>query len=381
MTGPRILSVADSRPLVAGLVWRPARTGPFPNIEIARTPGLVLRHGSRTACLDGSARAEGAGALLIAMARQLLSHPAGAASGDRIPPGLWILIAILPAASAPADTEYWMAAADITRKDPDTDPKAGTGGNTGARPETGFGGMIGRITARRAGRRAPGLSDVLPVPGPEEIHAGQDALLGAVSGLVRTTAPTGIAVTDLDGVGGGEDAGAGLCAALETRLHGDRTILTDRDGMSPDGPALPVLHLTGARTSGAAGGDAPTFRPRTALSPARLGGIGTGLAGALALFLAAPPLLGALFAPAPPPAPDMVQVAPAPGSFAAACVETLGGGWPRIAGWKVAARGCALPGHVPQSGSLHKSDYIVRLVRTLREHLRFQSDFWSLRAL
>ena len=32
-------------------------------------------------------------------------------------------------------------------------------------------------------------------------------------------------------------------------------------------------------------------------------------------------------------------------------------------------------------GSLHKSDYIVRLVRTLREHLRFQSDFWSLRAL
>ncbi len=35
----------------------------------------------------------------------------------------------------------------------------------------------------------------------------------------------------------------------------------------------------------------------------------------------------------------------------------------------------------PRLGSLHKSDYIVRLVRTLREHLRFQSDFWSLRAL
>ena len=35
----------------------------------------------------------------------------------------------------------------------------------------------------------------------------------------------------------------------------------------------------------------------------------------------------------------------------------------------------------PDMGSLHKSDYIVRLVRTLREHLRFQSDFWSLRAL
>ena len=36
---------------------------------------------------------------------------------------------------------------------------------------------------------------------------------------------------------------------------------------------------------------------------------------------------------------------------------------------------------IEKMGSLHKSDYIVRLVRTLREHLRFQSDFWSLRAL
>lgn len=32
-------------------------------------------------------------------------------------------------------------------------------------------------------------------------------------------------------------------------------------------------------------------------------------------------------------------------------------------------------------GSLHKSDFIVRLVRTLREHLYFQPVFWSLRAL
>lgn len=32
-------------------------------------------------------------------------------------------------------------------------------------------------------------------------------------------------------------------------------------------------------------------------------------------------------------------------------------------------------------GSLHKSDVIVRLVQTLREHSRFQSDFWPLMAL
>lgn len=32
-------------------------------------------------------------------------------------------------------------------------------------------------------------------------------------------------------------------------------------------------------------------------------------------------------------------------------------------------------------GSLHKSDFIVRLARTLREHSWFQSDFWPLRAL
>ena len=32
-------------------------------------------------------------------------------------------------------------------------------------------------------------------------------------------------------------------------------------------------------------------------------------------------------------------------------------------------------------GSLHKSDIIVRFVRTLEEHLRLQPVFWSLRAL
>ena len=351
MTGPRTLSVPDSFPLVACLVWRPARTGPLPDIEIARTPGLVLHHGPRTACLDGSAGAEGAGALLIALAHRLLSHPAATASGDRVPPaGLWILIAILPDTWLAADTEYWMAPVDISRTGSDTDPKAGTGGNTGARPETGLGRMIGRITARRAGRGASGLPDLLPVPGPEEIHATQDALLDAVSGLVRTTAPTGIAVTDLGDADGTEDAAADLCAALETRLHGDRTILTGSDGMSPDGPALPVLHLTGGVAAGAAGSAMPTFRHRRALSPARLGGIVTGLAGVVALSLVAPPLLAALFAPDAPPAPDMVRAAPAPGSFASACVGTLGGGWPRMAGWNVAARGCALPGHVPQSG-------------------------------
>ncbi len=53
----------------------------------------------------------------------------------------------------------------------------------------------------------------------------------------------------------------------------------------------------------------------------------------------------------------------------------------RIALLSLARQMDELEKEIAELGSLHKSDIIVRLARTLREHSRFQSDFWPLRAL
>lgn len=302
MTGPRIIDLPPGVRLAAGVTWRSVPHGlraqlpgsPVGPSLLPGDPGCVLRVGSRFAQLDAALSGEGAGALLVALARGLADRPKPAA------PGLWLLAAEVPAADgAPG---HW----------------------------------LGQVTLAEA---AEGESlAVQPVPAPEELHADREAFLSAIADIASVTALAGVAVG-----GSGGKARAALVKDVKACLSKGQGARTDRS-------APPVVTVDAAPDPG------PVFVRRKAV-PRRVLALGGGaIAAALVSALVLPALVERLFRETAAPAPAMVAAVSERGAFASACTSALAAWWPRIVGWTAAERGCALADSIPPFGAPTPSD-------------------------
>ena len=298
MTGPRIVDFPSGARLAAGVTWRSVPHGlrallsgsPVGPSLLPGDPGCVLRIGERFAQLDASVSGAGADSLLVALARGLADRP----KAPR--PGLWLLVAELPAADG--EPGHWLGETALVES------------------------AEGKAAA------------VQPVPAPEELHADREGFLAAIEEIASITALAGVAVAS--------SSGGKARAALVKEV---KACLATGQGAGTDRLAPPVVTVDAARDPG------PVFVHRKAV-PRRtyaIGGVAAAAAVAAAVVL---PVVvkGLLSEPAPPP-PAMVAAAPERGAFAAACTSALAEWWPRIVGWTAAERGCALADSLPPFGA------------------------------
>lgn len=302
MSGPRIIDLPSGTRLAAGVTWRSVPQGfrallpgsPVGPSLLPGDPGCVLRIGERFAQLDAQIAGEGAGSLVVALARGLADRPKPAG------PGLWLLAAELPAADG--EPGHW----------------------------------LGEIALVEGAEGDPVAAQ--PVTAPEELHADREAFLSAIADIASTTALAGVAV--------GGTAGKAR-TALVKEVKG-RLATVQGDG--EDRPAPPVVAVDAARDPG------PVFVRRKSV-PRRayvIGGVAT--AAALAAAVIFPAVVKGLLSEPAAPAPVMVAAAPERGAFAAACTSALAEWWPRIVGWTAAERGCALADSLPPFGAPTPSD-------------------------
>lgn len=298
MTGTRLIDHASGARLAAGLTWRNVPQGlraampgsPVGPSLLPGDPGCVLRIGDRFARTETQPPAEGAGSLLVAMARGLV---AGKDAG-RVRPGLWLFAAELPAVDG--EPGHWLGQAMLNQE--------------------AEGGPFG----------------IQPVPGPEELHPDREGFLSALADIAAVTTLAGVAV-------GGPAAKARGALAKEART------LFAGQGAAGDRSSLTVLVAEPDPANG------PGFVRQKAV-PRRVVALGAVAAAAgLAALLVLPAAMNRLFREPAPPPPEMVAAAPAPGAFAAACTSALAEWWPRIAGWEAVERGCALAESLPRAGA------------------------------
>ncbi|MXY15620.1 MAG: hypothetical protein F4Y57_01065 [Acidobacteria bacterium] len=297
MTGPRIIEFPSGTRLAAGVTWRSVPQGlrallpgsPVGPSLLPGDPGCVLRIGERFAQLDASLSGEGAGSLLVALARGLAdrSKPPG--------PGLWLLVAELPASDG--EPGHWLGEIALV-EGAEGDPVA-----------------------------------VQPVPAPEELHADREGFLSAIADIASITALAGVAV----GSSGGK--------ARTSLVKDVKACLSKGHGAGTDRPAPPVVTVDAAQDPG------PVFVRQKAV-PRRayvIGGVAA--AAALAAAVVLPAVVKGLLSEPAPPAPAMVAAVPEQGAFAVACTSALAEWWPRIVGWTAAERGCALADSLPPFGA------------------------------
>ena len=295
MSGPRLVDHPSGVRLAAGVTWRRVPKGlramlpgsPVGPSLLPGDPGCVLRAGDRFARLDGTLPREGAGSLLVALARGLADGPKG--SG----PGLWLLAAELPAEDG--GPEHWLGEVTLVKGD-EGEPVA-----------------------------------VQPVPAAEELHGDREGFLSAIADIVAITPLAGIAV-------GGVTAKARAALVREVKA-------CIAEGPGADRPAPPVVGVAPAADPG------PAFIRRKAVPRRAyaIGAVAVAATLATAVFLPAV-VRGLLTGPAPT-APVMVAAAPEPGAFASACTAALADWWPRVALWSAAERGCALADSLPPFGA------------------------------
>ena len=295
MTGPRIIDLPSGARLAAGVTWRSVPQGfrgllpgsPVGLSLFQSDPGCVLRAGDRFARLDGALPGEGAGSMLVALARGLVDGPKEA------DPGLWLFAAELPETAG--EPRHW----------------------------------LGEVTLVEGAEGEPVV--VLPVPAPEELHGDREAFLSAISDIVAITALAGIAVGGATG-----KARTALVDEVNARIAA---------GPGADRAAPPVLAVTPAPDPG------PAFIRRKAVPRRAYAIGGVAVAATLAAAVVLPAVVRGLFSEPAPPAPAMVVAAPEPGAFAAACTAALADWWPRVAGWSATERGCALADSLPPFGA------------------------------
>ena len=281
----RSVALPDGSRALAGLIWDRAPSLAMPVIG---TPGWELGTAKRRATLPAEAVGRGDTSLLLLLASRL----AKALEIDHadIQPGIWLLLADV---SEPGTPGYWLGTAEF---DPEPD------------------GLAFR-----------------PVIGPEDVFGEAEAMLQAVRGLASTMALAGIALTrPLTGTD--TDLEGRLIAALEAvGRTGDAAIPLRTVEITEPGDATPV------------------FTKQASVSTRGLATAGALLVGLAVAAVVLPGLIAQAQRPAPVPAQPMVRVAPAPGSFAEVCTDTLRGWWPRMVGWQVSSEGCALAGHLPET--------------------------------
>ena len=261
------------------------------SLPVIGQPGMELRHARHRAQLPTDMEAEGARSLLIAMANELAKAPAIDALD-----GVWMLLADVSGADGPG---YWLAMAELM---------PGPNG----------------LTHR-------------PLFGPEDVFAEVDDLCHAVKGIASTMPLAGLAMAQ---------GRADITSKLRARI---RSII-DELALGDDN-AIPIERVTLP--------DPDPLDPVFAPQPS-VGGRGLAFGGLLvgSLVLAAtllPVLIVGAQRPESVVETPMVRVAPAAGSFATRCTDTLQGWWPRIVGWRIETEGCALDGFVPD-GTVPRSD-------------------------
>ena len=244
MTGARILRLAPGGRVAAGLDWKVAprgvkalAPGEGSGFVLGGAAGFLLRHDGRVAHAPGDLPAQGAGSLLLAVARAI----AAAEGGGAPRPGTWLAAAGMPSA-AEGQRAFWLGAVAVS-----------------------------------------GAGAFQPVPSPEETVGSREEFLAALADLAAVTAVAGIAVADL-GDGGHEALAAGIRRRLEAASGGGRD-------QAP--PPVTVVTPDGA------GGPAFARQRRVPAGLLALGTLGlvTLLAGALAV----PPVLGGWLSPPPAP--------------------------------------------------------------------------------
>ena len=204
--------------------------------------------------------------------------------GDDVPPGTWLFLARLDR----AEESYWIGFAEL-----DT------------------------TNAGKAGVR--------PLPRCETLISGIDTAVETTRAELATTNVTGIAI----------------CATCRN-ISEDLADAVDNMLAAPEGAHKPTLRLVTPRPL-----DLPVFSVPLHLPARPLGLIGLAGAGLLTAILTLPPIIAAALRTPPPPAPDLVAVAPVSGGFATACGAGLSTWWPRVTGWQLVRGGCALPRHLP----------------------------------